>query len=181
MPSSRAQQCIDAIAEPRPLGERARPLARVAESTRLDEVLREMRPDRRHLALVLDEHGTVVGLASSASPTLGPRSSTASRHELHCATRSWRLKAAAARSAAPNRARARPGRRDAGNGDLDAFQPAFLICGTLGLLAAGGLLLVLRPGRAWYGIQGGVLDELLSENVGSGRSAWRLLERMLAP
>ncbi len=40
----------------------ARPLARVAESTRLDEVLREMRDDRRHLALVLDEHGTVVGL-----------------------------------------------------------------------------------------------------------------------
>ena len=40
----------------------ARPLARVAESTRLDEVLREMRHDRRHLALVLDEHGTVVGL-----------------------------------------------------------------------------------------------------------------------
>ena len=155
-----------------------------------------MRRDRRHLALVLDEHGTVVALASSASPTLGPRSSTASRHELHCATRSWRLKAAAARSAAPNRARARPGRRDAG-GELDAFQPAFLICGTLGLRAAGGLLLVLRPGRAWYwvppltpdrfrigasyGIQGGVLDELLSDNVGSGRSAWRLLERMLAP
>jgi CBS domain containing-hemolysin-like protein len=40
----------------------ARPLARVAESTRVDEVLREMRRDRRHLALVLDEHGTVVGL-----------------------------------------------------------------------------------------------------------------------
>jgi CBS domain containing-hemolysin-like protein len=40
----------------------ARPLARVSESTRIDEVLREMRRDRRHLALVLDEHGTVVGL-----------------------------------------------------------------------------------------------------------------------
>jgi CBS domain containing-hemolysin-like protein len=40
----------------------ARPLARVAESTRVDEVLRAMRRDRRHLALVLDEHGTVVGL-----------------------------------------------------------------------------------------------------------------------
>jgi CBS domain containing-hemolysin-like protein len=40
----------------------ARPLARVAESTRVDEVLREMRRDRRHLALVLDEHGTVIGL-----------------------------------------------------------------------------------------------------------------------
>ena len=36
----------------------------MAESTRLDEVLREMRRDRRHLALVLDEHGTVVGLVT---------------------------------------------------------------------------------------------------------------------
>jgi CBS domain containing-hemolysin-like protein len=42
--------------------ELARPLARVAESTRLDEVLRAMRRDRRHLAPWLDEHGTVVGL-----------------------------------------------------------------------------------------------------------------------
>jgi CBS domain containing-hemolysin-like protein len=40
----------------------ARPLAHVAESARLDTVLREMRRDRRHLALVFDEHGTVVGL-----------------------------------------------------------------------------------------------------------------------
>lgn len=40
----------------------ARPIARVAESSRVDEVLREMLRDRRHLALVLDEHGTVVGL-----------------------------------------------------------------------------------------------------------------------
>jgi CBS domain containing-hemolysin-like protein len=47
---------------PGDLRELARPIARVAESTRLDEVLREMRRDRRHLALVLDEHGTVVGL-----------------------------------------------------------------------------------------------------------------------
>ena len=43
-------------------GALARPLANVAESTRLDEVLREMQRDRRHLALVRDEHGTVVGL-----------------------------------------------------------------------------------------------------------------------
>ena len=47
---------------PEDLTRLARPLARVAESTRLDEVLREMRRDRRHLALVLDEHRTVVGL-----------------------------------------------------------------------------------------------------------------------
>jgi len=44
------------------VSELARPLARVAESTRLDGVLRAMRRDRPHLALVLDEHGTVVGL-----------------------------------------------------------------------------------------------------------------------
>lgn len=44
------------------VGPLVRPLARVAEATRLDEVLREMRKERRHLALVLDEHGTVVGL-----------------------------------------------------------------------------------------------------------------------
>jgi CBS domain containing-hemolysin-like protein len=40
----------------------ARPIARVSESTRVDEVLREMRGKRRHIALVLDEHGTVIGL-----------------------------------------------------------------------------------------------------------------------
>jgi CBS domain containing-hemolysin-like protein len=47
---------------PEDLTRLARPIARVAESERLDEVLREMRRDRRHLALVLDEHTTVVGL-----------------------------------------------------------------------------------------------------------------------
>jgi CBS domain containing-hemolysin-like protein len=40
----------------------ARPLARVSESTRVDEALREMRGQRRHISLVLDEHGTVIGL-----------------------------------------------------------------------------------------------------------------------
>jgi CBS domain containing-hemolysin-like protein len=39
-----------------------RPLARVPESTRVDEVLRAMRRERRHIALVVDEHGTVTGL-----------------------------------------------------------------------------------------------------------------------
>jgi len=39
-----------------------RPLPRVAEGTRVDEVLREMRRQQRHLALVVDEHGTVIGL-----------------------------------------------------------------------------------------------------------------------
>jgi len=40
----------------------ARPLTRIAESERLDEVLHTLRRARQHIALVLDEHGTVVGL-----------------------------------------------------------------------------------------------------------------------
>jgi CBS domain containing-hemolysin-like protein len=39
-----------------------RPLAHTSESARVDEVLREMREDRVHLALVHDEHGTIIGL-----------------------------------------------------------------------------------------------------------------------
>ena len=39
-----------------------RPLGHVSESARVDEVLRDMRADRVHLALVHDEHGTVTGL-----------------------------------------------------------------------------------------------------------------------
>jgi len=42
----------------------ARPLAHISESARVDEVLREMRERRVHLALVHDEHGTVIGLLS---------------------------------------------------------------------------------------------------------------------
>jgi CBS domain containing-hemolysin-like protein len=44
------------------LRELARPLPRVAEGTRVDAVLRDMRRRQRHLALVVDEHGTVTGL-----------------------------------------------------------------------------------------------------------------------
>ena len=51
----------------------ARPLAQVPESARVDEVLREMRRDRRHLALVLDEHGTVVGLDHARGHPRGDR------------------------------------------------------------------------------------------------------------
>jgi len=40
----------------------ARPLAHISESARVDEVLRAMRERRVHLALVHDEHGTVIGL-----------------------------------------------------------------------------------------------------------------------
>jgi CBS domain containing-hemolysin-like protein len=42
----------------------ARPIAHVSESARVDEVLRDMRRDRRHIGLVHDEHGTVVGLVT---------------------------------------------------------------------------------------------------------------------
>ena len=44
------------------LTELARPLARVSESTLVDQVLREMRTRRQHMALVVDEYGTAVGL-----------------------------------------------------------------------------------------------------------------------
>jgi CBS domain containing-hemolysin-like protein len=40
----------------------ARPLAHISESARVDEVLRKMREERVHLALVHDEHDTVIGL-----------------------------------------------------------------------------------------------------------------------
>src|SRR3954468_22516823 len=42
----------------------ARPIGHVSESARVDRVLRDMRRERRHLALVHDEHGTVVGLVT---------------------------------------------------------------------------------------------------------------------
>jgi CBS domain containing-hemolysin-like protein len=42
----------------------ARPLPRIAEGVRIDELLREMRRERNHVALVVDEHGTVVGLVT---------------------------------------------------------------------------------------------------------------------
>ena len=53
-------------ADPRPTGleELARPLGRVSESMLLGELLRELRRERRHMALVVDEHGTTVGLVT---------------------------------------------------------------------------------------------------------------------
>jgi CBS domain containing-hemolysin-like protein len=42
----------------------ARPLARVAESTLLSELLRDLRRQRQHIALVADEHGTTIGLVT---------------------------------------------------------------------------------------------------------------------
>jgi CBS domain containing-hemolysin-like protein len=46
------------------LSELARPLARVSEATLIDELLRELRRERQHIALVADEHGTTVGLVT---------------------------------------------------------------------------------------------------------------------
>lgn len=42
----------------------ARPLPRVPEGVRLDELLRQMQSERHHLAIVVDEHGTVTGLVT---------------------------------------------------------------------------------------------------------------------
>lgn len=42
----------------------ARPLARVSEATLVAELLTQMRRQRRHMALVADEHGTTVGLVT---------------------------------------------------------------------------------------------------------------------
>jgi CBS domain containing-hemolysin-like protein len=47
-----------------PLRELARPLFRVSESMRIDELLRDLRRERRHIALVVDEHGTTIGLVT---------------------------------------------------------------------------------------------------------------------
>jgi CBS domain containing-hemolysin-like protein len=46
------------------LRELARPHMRVSESTLVDELLRVLRSDRQHVALVADEHGTIIGLVS---------------------------------------------------------------------------------------------------------------------
>jgi CBS domain containing-hemolysin-like protein len=46
----------------KPLRELARPLERVPESMLIDELLERLRRLREHFALVIDEHGTVVGL-----------------------------------------------------------------------------------------------------------------------
>jgi CBS domain containing-hemolysin-like protein len=46
------------------LSDVARPLPRVSEATLIDELLRELRRARQHIALVADEHGTTVGLVT---------------------------------------------------------------------------------------------------------------------
>jgi CBS domain containing-hemolysin-like protein len=46
------------------LADFARPLKRVSESILVDELLRDLRCDRQHFALVVDEHGTAIGFVS---------------------------------------------------------------------------------------------------------------------
>ena len=46
------------------LADVARPLVRVAESTLLSELMRDLRRQRQHIALVADEHGTTIGLVT---------------------------------------------------------------------------------------------------------------------
>ena len=46
------------------LRELSRPLPRVSESMLIDELLRDLRRARQHIALVVDEHGTTIGLVT---------------------------------------------------------------------------------------------------------------------
>jgi CBS domain containing-hemolysin-like protein len=46
------------------LRELARPLPRISDATLVDELLRELRRGRQHMALVVDEHGTAVGVVT---------------------------------------------------------------------------------------------------------------------
>jgi CBS domain-containing protein len=61
-----AKDLLEAVLAGRepPLDELARPLRRVSESIMLDELLGELRRERRHVALVVDEHGTTIGLVT---------------------------------------------------------------------------------------------------------------------
>jgi CBS domain containing-hemolysin-like protein len=53
-----------AAGDDRPLVELARPIERVSEAALIGELLRELRREHRHIALVADEHGTTTGLVS---------------------------------------------------------------------------------------------------------------------
>jgi CBS domain containing-hemolysin-like protein len=59
-----AKDVLVAVAkgDDRPLADIARPIERVPESILIDELLERLRRLREHFALVIDEHGTVVGL-----------------------------------------------------------------------------------------------------------------------
>jgi len=55
---------VTADPPPTALEHLARPLGRVSESMLLGELLRELRREKRHMALVVDEHGTTIGLVT---------------------------------------------------------------------------------------------------------------------
>ena len=59
-----AKDLLAAMLDERDVGlrELARPLVRVPEAIEIDELLKELRRERHHIALVVDEHGTTVGL-----------------------------------------------------------------------------------------------------------------------
>jgi CBS domain containing-hemolysin-like protein len=61
-----AKNLLRAFVEPanQELRDLARPLKRVSESMLVDELLSELRRDRQHAALVVDEHGTAIGLVT---------------------------------------------------------------------------------------------------------------------
>ncbi|NLT05528.1 MAG: HlyC/CorC family transporter [Solirubrobacterales bacterium] len=61
-----AKDLLPALVEPGEpsLRDLARPLARVSESILLDQLLRDLRREHAHIALVVDEHGTVIGLVT---------------------------------------------------------------------------------------------------------------------
>ena len=61
-----AKDLLQAYVEEREadLKELSRPIARVSDGTLIDELLRDMRRRRAHMAVVVDEHGTAVGLVT---------------------------------------------------------------------------------------------------------------------
>ena len=62
-----AKDLLGAVVEGREgsgLRELARPLRKVSESILIDELLAELRRDRQHAALAVDEHGTVIGFVT---------------------------------------------------------------------------------------------------------------------
>ena len=61
-----AKDLLPALVQPGEpsLRDLARPLARVSESVLLDALLRDLRREHAHIALVVDEHGTAIGLVT---------------------------------------------------------------------------------------------------------------------